>query len=492
MRQKDFTVELKRISDFITSAIAIVSPSWALNRAVKKSAFEQFRKYDAARVKKSDRYWIPENTDADSEIISDLGKLRSRSSDLVRNNPWATAIVDGFVSNVVGSGIRPQAEERTEKALLEAFEIIDETQETDFYGLEQLAFRQMLERGESFLKINQREKDNSISLQILEPDQIWSNRTENNGNEVRAGVEIDRFSGRKIAYYVNYHPGAYGYSSSVMQEKRVPSEDMIHLYMRLRPGQTRGVPILAPVISHLHDLGEYLEAELISARVAACLAVMVKKNYQGTPEVDSDNEKIQNLTPGMIGYLRPGEDISIVKPERPGGQFDKFTALLLRSIASGVGISYETISKDFSTATYSSARMGLIQERAKFKWFQKYIERALCDRVAREVILTKYLGSHLPEKSRKEKIVWLSPGFEWVDPIDEVNGQILAINNNLKTKKEVVAERGGDLDEVLKQRAKEKEQEKELGIENGNGTKQVGEPTVPSKSDDNAKDAKRK
>ncbi|MCH5894346.1 phage portal protein, partial [Salmonella enterica] len=43
-----------------------------------------------------------------------------------------------------------------------------------------------------------------------------------------------------------------------------------------RPGQRRGVPVLAPVIEALKQLGRYTDAELVAAVVSGLFTVFVK------------------------------------------------------------------------------------------------------------------------------------------------------------------------------------------------------------------------
>ncbi len=458
--------KLGKLGNYLDNLISVFSPKSGLVRAQYRLALEQTRKYYGAQISKTDKNWTTSNRDADSEILPDLSRLRSRSRDLIRNNPWATSVIDAFVANVVGKGIRVQAQvynpeknSQIEDEFNAAFKKIDLQQVSNFYEIQGLAFRQLLECGESFIRIIF--ERGILKLQMIEPDQIYSMQTTSEfGNEIRAGIEIDKNTGRHIAYYINAHPGQYG-TSFIQNEIRILSQDMIHLFLRTRPNQTRGVPILAPVISVLHDLGEYVEAELVSARVAACLSVFIKKSQHGVPTKDEDNKPVDALSPGMIARLRPGEDIAVIEPKRPGDQFGKFTSLLVRAVAAGTGLCYETISKDFSQVNYSSARAALLGERTHYRFFQNFLINHLCEPVADEMMNLKYLRGEGP---RRVSVKWLPPGFEWVDPQKEIAAQVDAVENNLQTKASVIAERGGDWKDVFEQRQIEKEMEAEKGI----------------------------
>jgi hypothetical protein len=74
-----------------------------------------------------------------------------------------------------------------------------------------------------------------------------------------------------VAYHVtDKHPG--GLRVAALKWERVPARAptgkplVLHLFDRLRPELTRGVPYLAPVIEHLKQLGDYSDAEVDRGR----------------------------------------------------------------------------------------------------------------------------------------------------------------------------------------------------------------------------------
>ena len=72
----------------------------------------------------------------------------------------------------------------------------------------------------------------------------------------------------------------------------------IHLFERRRPGQSRGVPYLAPVIETLKQLDRYTEAEIAAAVVAGLFAVFVKSEGDGLSPLESAT---LGITPGSGG-----------------------------------------------------------------------------------------------------------------------------------------------------------------------------------------------
>lgn len=466
----------------LEKVISYFAPNWAVKREVSRSQLVHARKYTGAQLKKQDKYWNPVTTDADSEILPDLPRLRSRSRDLVQNNPWANAIVENIVFSVVGhKGIIPQViggtprqnekYEKQFKAYLENPQRIDITGHQDGYELQALCLRQFLICGESFNRytFDRANRPQDVLLQFLEPDQIWSNRAEHNKNEIRGGIEVDIKTGKHVSYFVNRHPGGYGFDSWKHKETRVLALDMCHVFDRKRPGQNRGAPLLAPVMEQLHDTGEYVTTEMVAARAAACLAVMIKRDHHADIAEDSGGDRIESLHPGMIARLKKGESIEVVEPKRPGSHFAPFTQFQIRAIATGANLAYETISRDYSQVNYSSARIAKLAERAYYRYLQQLIIKHFCAPLAHEFQTLQMLRGKISRGVFKVR--WLAPGFEWVDPNKEIQGQLAAITANLKTKSSVVAELGGDYEEIIAQRKKEIELEKELEINAESGAK---------------------
>ena len=156
--------------NFIDRAIRYIDPVRAKQRMQARAAMAIVGGYSGASTsKRSLSSWLTGNTDPDSSIIYDLGKLRSRSRDLVRNSPIATGAISLVVNNTVGTGLKLQS--RIDRAYLkmddEEAELWEseverewsswaESQECDcartltFNDIQSLAFRQTLENGDVF------------------------------------------------------------------------------------------------------------------------------------------------------------------------------------------------------------------------------------------------------------------------------------------------------------------------------------------------------
>ena len=203
---------------FMDSAVAMVSPSTAARRYAARVAIANLRRgYEGGSNGRATSNWTSVNASADAEIAAAAGPLRSRSRDLVRNNSLAAQAVQVLVNNIVGPGIRPRAasgnrtlNRKVDKLWTAFARSCDFYGLTDFYGLQNLAVREMIEAGDILgLKITDRSALLPLKLQLREIDHLDAARVQvvaANGY-IDQGIEYDA-SGRRSGYWMfPEHPG---------------------------------------------------------------------------------------------------------------------------------------------------------------------------------------------------------------------------------------------------------------------------------------------
>src|SRR5262245_6808672 len=135
-----------------------------------------------------------------------MSNLRARARDIHRKSPWAATGLDRFCASAVGTGIRPlplisDAGQRSD--VIESFEHwaqneCDADGRASFYGLQELATREIREVGEVFGRMRARSMDDGLSVplqvQVLESEQCDENFTQilSTQREVKLGAEFDR------------------------------------------------------------------------------------------------------------------------------------------------------------------------------------------------------------------------------------------------------------------------------------------------------------
>jgi len=336
--------------------------------------------------------WQVANPGAVAALAFTQNELRAKSRDLVRRNAWAAAGVEAFVANAIGTGIKPQSMvvDHTLREAIHALwrdwcEDADAAGLTDFYGLQALACRAMLEGGECLVRLRYRRAEDGLAvglqLQVLEPEHLPTtmNMELASGNVVRAGIEFDRL-GRRAAYHLyRSHPGDGALSpmsgTGGMETVRVPAAEVVHLFRPLRPGQIRGEPWIARALVKLNELDQYDDAELVRKKTAAMFAGFITRlapedNLMGEGLADPSGVSLAGLEPGTLQFLEPGEDVRFSQPADVGASYAEFLRMQFRAVAAAMGITYEMLTGDLTQVNYSSIRAGLLEFRRRCEAIQ--------------------------------------------------------------------------------------------------------------------------
>lgn len=426
-------------------------------------------------------------------LVLTQDELRAKSRDLVRRNAWAAAGVDAFVANAIGTGIKPQSmvqdaaqREAIQRLWWQWAEEADAAGLTDFYGLQALACRAMIEGGEAIVRLRWRRPEDglpvALQIQVLEAEHLplTLNRDLPNGNVIRAGIEFDRI-GRRVAYHLyRSHPGDGGLApmsgAGGMETVRVPAYEVIHLFRPLRPGQIRGEPWLARALVKLHELDQYDDAELVRKKTAAMFAGFITRiapddNLVGEGVADANGVALAGLEPGTLQILEPGEDIKFSSPADVGNSYAEFMRQQFRAVAAAMGITYEMLTGDLTQVNYSSIRAGLLEFRRRCEAIQhgvivhqlcRPIWRAWMDQAVLEGALT--LPGYSLRRRDYQSVKWIPQGWQWVDPQKEFNALKLAIRAGLMSRSEAISAYGYDAEDVDREIAADNARADALGL----------------------------
>ena len=470
---------------------SVILKAWNDGRAAEKLAAEKREKqvgsraYAGAKMNRLAGEWSVLNTSADSEIVTSIRPLRARSRQLVRDNEFAKNAVRIVQTNVIGGGIGMQGQVTNAKGKLidKINNQIEAAWEkwTDrkychtagvlgFQDLERIIMAQIVEAGEVLIrKVRQPFGEGTIpfALEVIEADRLMDQFTSAkapNGNHIRMGVEQDQW-GRPVAYWLYpTHPGDYQFSSFEPSKfVRVPAEEMIHLYIVDRWPQTRGVPWFHAALRRLQDMHGYAEAEIVAARASANVVGFIK-----TPDPDGNDlqpyeDRIIDSEPGTFKQLLPGEDFVGFNPTRPNAALEPFMRFMLRSVAAAVGVSYESLSRDYSQSNYSSSRLALLDDRSLWRILQGWLIRNFRKQIHAEWLDAAVLAGEVKfpdyySNPEKYQAVRFKPrGWSWIDPTKEIQAYRLAVRSGFMTVSDVIADTAGgqDAEDIFKARRQE-------------------------------------
>ena len=501
--------------NFIDRAIGYFDPVRQARRQRARNFMALTGAYTAALTsRRTLQSWATIPQDADSALLPDLQTLRERSRDIVRNNPIGTGAINTAVTNVVGTGMKLQARpdreilkltdeqaDLWEKNIEREFAMwaeepayCDIRKTLNFADIQELVFRQTLENGDCITVMN-REKEKgfpyTLRLQTIEADRVCNKDFAKDTKTLQGGVEKNEQGAPTNYHIMDQHPGNWiyrdGYTWSVVPAfgDKTGLRNVIHNYRTLRPGQTRGVPYLTPVIETLKQLGRYTEAELMGTVVAALFTVFIKTDL-GTPvlgpmagdaavsgAVGSGDTDIKLGNGALIG-LRPGESIETADPKRPNTAFDPFIKAVLEQVGVALEIPFEILIGHFS-ASYSASRAALLEAWRFFRGRRRWLANSFC-KVVYENFL--YEGVTLGRISapgffadpilRKAYCgaIWIGDAPSQIDPLKEVDAAEKRLSLCLSTRdEETVALTGGDFEANFPRIKKEKEMLEGIGID---------------------------
>lgn len=481
------------------------------------------------RDRRATKSWRPGGNSADADLIPELDDLRARSRDLARNLPIATGAISTLKTHVVGDGLtlnaqcsrqvlnisKEQAEEFNRKAEWEFAlwaSTADFTRVQHFAEMQALMLGGALESGDIFAIRRWRLDPGDVygtKLQVIEGDRVCNPNRISDTDTLVAGVEHLQ-NGVPIAVHVaDRHPGEL--RAKGLSWRRVPMRYndgrriVIHLYDRVRPGQTRGIPYLAPVIEALKSLGDYTDAEVRAAVVSAMFTVFVKNSADPDtgplPTSDaataSGKDEIE-LGSGAVIDLAEGEEIQTANPGRPNPQFDAFVTAFLRQIGVALELPFEMLIKHF-TASYSASRAALEMAYHSFRrrrtWLVRNFVQVVYEWVIEEAVLLGRLKAPGFFDDPLIRAAWCNA--EWtgpvrisLDPKKDAEADEIDRRNGFKTSQQIMTERtGGDFEDKTEQIAREDAFKREQGVEPPPAPSPAAKPQQQDDPEDQKEDA---
>lgn len=482
---------------------------------VQNSGYSQ---QGASYTKKSMIGWQAVSRSPDEDIIRNLHTLRQRSRDLYMGGAsLASSALKTMRTNVVGTGLwlEPSIDaeflglsqedamtlkrkiEREYNYWAESVEC-DAERKNNMYQLQQLAFLSYLMSGDSFALLPMKKRNHSIydlRVRIIEADRCRTPGGEPNefipvsSKNIYGGIEVDN-DGEVIAYHFSNRHQNEGYGA--IDEKFVRVEafgkltgrrNVLHLMESERPEQRRGVPILAPILESVKQLGRYTEAEIMAAVVTGMFTVFIKSSTDSNnplqqgfdldEQVDSHDENSYELGHGSVVGLEEGEEPIIANPLRPNTAFDGFVTAMCRQIGAALEIPYELLIKNF-TASYSASRGALLEAWKMFKMRRSWLATSFCQPIYEEWFAEAVAKGRIPApgffddpliKKAYTRAEWHGPSQGQLDPLKEVKAAKMRVDEGFSTREREAADMtGSDFETIHIQRVREEQLRREGGL----------------------------
>jgi lambda family phage portal protein len=430
--------------------------------------------------------WDTTDVSADAALHPQLVQLVSRARDLERSNDYVRNYLRLLKANVIGpNGIKLTAcrkarngriDKRFNLELESAWKNAGKLKNSPSAcgkqsrkDLGDMAMARLAVDGEAIIHHRTGFSKNKYryAVQFIDSMRLdWRvNGQLANGNRAKMGVEVDE-DDRPIAYHIlKEHPseGIFGWNVRNPEYERVLAEEVTHLYLIERPGQTRGITWLAASGMRARMLDKFEEAVCVGARVAASKMAFYKPTdeYDGNEPGEDDGVDLrQEVEPGMMELLPRGIDVDTFDPNFPPANLEEFHKVISRGIAAGVGANYNQIFENYEGVNYSSLREAKLKDRDIWRTLQRfYVEHF------EEIWFTRWCEvQQLNGQSAldADKIAALleddcyrfdARGWQWVDPLKEIKANIEAVGAGFTSPQRVIADSTGEdpaviLDEI--------------------------------------------
>lgn len=406
-----------------------------------------------------------------------LSLARRRARDLSINNPIIFGARGTIVDNVVGTGIWPSADTGdadVDRALNESFarlaDGVDPGRETTLVESQRIAMSELFDGGDVLchrvFAPAWRGWPAGPAIEVIPAERMEVEFAATaGGNRIRQGVEVDA-QGRTIAYHVLVEhpsdggpmPGAWGVLGARV---RVDAGRASLMMVRHQAGQLRGMPAACAAMTTVRMEDGITEAVLAQFRSAAAQGVV----WEGlTGELFPDDTRVPvDLSGRPVQRTQPGQHIAApagVKPhtigsQLPSPQFGPAAMLQLRRIAACLRISFASLARDYSQATFSATRAESLEDRRGYRPLQHLVyhqhTRGLWDDHALWAVaagIVRLPGSMRaafradPRSICRCRVQY--SGWEWVNPDQEARATETQLRHSITSEPRVIRSMGID------------------------------------------------
>ncbi len=427
------------------------------------------------------RWWKPRARDARSDSLPYLRGDRAASRQLARTSPIAVGAINTNVDRVIGTGLALSAEPNRQvlgwsvEQALEWKQLVqnefslwadsaecDIAQQLNFYQQQALVLRAVLESGDAFTLMpdgaRTATQPYALRLQVLEADRIGNPLGQVDTPTVSGGIETDANGAPTRVFVYDQHPGGFlpGSAGGMLAGKwverigRSGRRRILQHFRKLRPGQPRGLPYLAPIVDSIKQIARYTEAEIMAAVITAYFTVFIETPTGNTAPVFDGSTPTAPGAPNEVGLgmgavvgLAPGEKVSnTANPSRPNPNFGPFIDAVIKQMGMALGLPYELLVKQFN-ASYSASKAALLDAWVYFRNVRAWMAISFCQPVFETWLAEAVAIGRIPAPGffADPLLRWAYTRASWpgdsmgsINPKDEVAAYSAAVDARLMTR----------------------------------------------------------
>lgn len=497
--------------------------------------------YDASsRFDRDMMSWYPSQQSANEDLLPEKEIIDSRVRDTMRNDAYAAAGGDIWKNNIVGAmfllnskpnykylGLDSTWAEEYQEEVESKFTLaaespmnwLDASRTNNFTAMVRLAVGSFVMTGEvlafgDWISERGDPRPFKTAIQMIDLDRLSDPPTKDFRSKIRGGIEFDDRN-RPIAYHIRRAETGNWFSSDAYKWERVPTlknwgrQQIIHIFEQFRPAQSRGVAKMVAALKESRITKRFRDVVLQNAVVNATYAATIESDlpsaeiYAMLGASGTDQAKVQAAVAqygaGFLGalnqyaagaknmqldgvripHLFPGSKLKLSPAGEGGPLGTEFEQSLLRYIAANLGVSYEQLSKDYSSTNYSSARAAMTETWKTMQAMKKIVADRFASHVYMlwlEEMFARGEITSLPrnapnfwDKGRMNRDAyasaeWIGASRGQIDELKETQAAVLRLKYGLSTREDELGRLGKDWRRVFEQLEREERVAKEKNL----------------------------
>lgn len=399
---------------------------------------------------------------------------------------------------------------------------VDAQRRLTFTGMVRLAIINYVSNQEILASaewLRDRSREAKTAILLIDPDRLANPQDRfflNYSGRIRGGVER-KPNGEPVAYHIHNENAVNALLTGRYGAKRIPARkpwgrrQIIHISEPTRIDQTRGISQLTTAIRETKIGRKYRDVALQNAVINATYAATIESELDtaqifamlGNGATSDPTEAILNyigqygeaigqytagskrlqIDGAKIPHLPPGTKLNMQSVGKQGSLGNDFESSILRYTAAALGVTYEELTRDLRETNYSSikagwnmtqrtmrARKAMVADRFANQTFQLWMEEMINAKAFKNLprnapsIYTSsgMLGTTFQAYCNAS---WFGTGLGQIDELKETQAMHQRIDNGTSNLKiEIARLHGTDWRDVLRQRAKEQDFIKSLGL----------------------------
>lgn len=465
--------------------------------------------------------WNPALRDQRDEVRVGYVEAAARAIDAMHNSGWIAGAVDQSISSTIGTGLRLAARPDRE-ALGWTAEQTDKWSETverrwstwsespiecDAAGKMSIAqmtdavLRAYYSHGEALAlmpSIRRSVSTTRTKVQLLPPHRLVQDS--NPGARMFQGVSVDA-NGLPMSYRIK--ATADGFTTTDIRARDGAGRPQVAHLFEGREGQMRGITPLAPALRTVRQYDQLADATLQAALIQALFAATVEGEAP-TEEIlralQSEDEQAENVETGFdvlmgaqaawyqnskidlggagrVVHMFPGQKLEFNRSEHPNSTYEAFAKFLLREVARCLGMTFETLTGDYSGATYSSVRMAtseiwpiILRRRQNIcgRFLQIVYEAWLEEQIEAELLpFPGGIFAFLAQRPSAVAANWRGPAKPQADDLKTAKAHEVYKRLGIMSDERIADDLGFDIGDEYERRAREKKLRNTLGLPDG-------------------------